>query len=90
MYDQPLFLQTLSRFAQTLPARYDLETVLSELAEHITAVFGLCGSGLTMADVGRLRLVPGLTDAAYELEREKGGTKRVYPLFLLLGRKSAV
>jgi ubiquinone/menaquinone biosynthesis C-methylase UbiE len=26
---------------------------------------------------------------AYELERERGGTKRVYPLFLLLGRKSA-
>ena len=26
---------------------------------------------------------------AYELEREKGGMKRVYPLFLLLGRKAA-
>lgn len=70
MYDQPLFLRTLSRFAETPPARYDLETVLSELTESITAVFGLCGSGLTMADVGRLRLVPGLTDAAYELERD--------------------
>jgi len=70
VYDQPLFLQTLSRFAETLPARYDLDAVLSELAENITAVFGLCGSGLTMADVGRLRLVPGLTDAAYALERD--------------------
>jgi ubiquinone/menaquinone biosynthesis C-methylase UbiE len=27
---------------------------------------------------------------AYELEREEGGMKRVYPLFLLLGRKAAV
>jgi ubiquinone/menaquinone biosynthesis C-methylase UbiE len=27
---------------------------------------------------------------AYELERERGGIKRVYPLFLLLGRRAAV
>lgn len=25
---------------------------------------------------------------AYEVEREKDGTKRLYPLFLLLGRKA--
>ena len=29
------------------------------------------------------------TVTAYELERERGGMKRVYPLFLLLGRKAA-
>lgn len=52
MYDQPLFLQTLSRFAVVLPSRYDLEAVLSELTESVTAVLGLCGSGVTMADEG--------------------------------------
>ena len=41
MYDQPLFLQTLSRFAAVLPARYDLEAVLTELTESATAVLGL-------------------------------------------------
>jgi hypothetical protein len=29
------------------------------------------------------------TVTAYELERERGGMKRVYPLFLLLGRGAA-
>ena len=43
MYDQPLFLQTLSRFAAVLPARYDLEAVLTELTESATAVLGLWG-----------------------------------------------
>src|SRR5450759_4421074 len=43
MYDQPLFLQTLSRFAVVLPARYDLEEALSELTESVTAVLGLSG-----------------------------------------------
>ena len=29
------------------------------------------------------------TETAYQLERERGGMKRVYPLFLLLGRRAA-
>jgi len=29
------------------------------------------------------------TVTAYELERDRGGTKRIYPLFLLLGRRAA-
>ena len=37
MYDQPLFLQTLSRFAAVLPARYDLEAVLTELTDRTSA-----------------------------------------------------
>jgi hypothetical protein len=44
MYDQALLLQTLSRFAVTLPARYALQEALSELTESVTAVLGLCGS----------------------------------------------
>jgi GAF domain-containing protein len=71
VYDQPLFLQTLSRFAVVLPARYDLEAVLGELTESVTAVLGLCGGGVTMAEEGRLRFVTAVTQASGELERSQ-------------------
>ena len=69
MYDQQLFLRTLSRFAVVLPAHYDLEAALSELTESVTAVLGLCGSGVTMAEEGRLRFVTAVTQASGDLER---------------------
>jgi len=69
MYDQSLFLQTLSRFARVLPAQYDLETALAELTESVTAVLGLSGSGVTMAEDGRLRFVTAVSRASGELER---------------------
>jgi GAF domain-containing protein len=71
VYDQPLFLQTLSRFAVVLPARYDLEATLSELTESVTAVLGLSGSGVTMAEEGRLRFVTAVSQASGELERNQ-------------------
>ena len=54
MHDESLFLQTLSRFAVVLPARYDLSDALSELTESVTAVLGLSGAWVTMADNGQL------------------------------------
>jgi GAF domain-containing protein len=71
MYDQPLFLHTLSRFAVVLPARYDLEAALGELTESVTAVLGLSGSGVTMAEEGRLRFVTAVSQASGELERNQ-------------------
>jgi len=71
MYDQPLFLQTLSRFAVVLPARYDLEAALSELTESVTAVLGLAGSGVTMAEDGRLRFVTAVNQVSGDLERSQ-------------------
>jgi GAF domain-containing protein len=71
MYDQPLFLHTLSRFAVVLPARYDLEDSLTELTESVTAVLGLSGSGVTMAEQGRLRFVTAVGQASRELERSQ-------------------
>jgi GAF domain-containing protein len=71
MYDQPLFLQTLSRFAVVLPAHYDLEVVLSELTESVTAVLGLVGSGVTLAEEGKLRFVTAVGEALDELERSQ-------------------
>jgi GAF domain-containing protein len=70
MYDQSLFLQTLSRFAVILPARYDLQEALSELRESVTAVLGLCGSWVTMADDGRLHFVTSVSEASAELVRD--------------------
>jgi GAF domain-containing protein len=69
MYDQPLFLQTLSRFAVILPARYDLQAALTELTESVTSVLGLFGSGVTMANDGRLRYVTSVIHTSGELER---------------------
>jgi GAF domain-containing protein len=70
MYNQRLFLQTLSRFATILPARYDLQEALRELTESVTAVLGLCGSWVTMADDEGLRFVTSVSQAWAELERD--------------------
>ena len=61
VYDQTLFLETLSRFARVLPVQYDLETALAELTESVAAVLGLSGSGVTMAEDGRLRFVTAVS-----------------------------
>ena len=71
MYDRPLFIQTLSRFAVVLPAHYDLEAALSELTESVTEVLGLSGSGVTMAEDGQLRFVTAVSHASGELERNQ-------------------
>jgi GAF domain-containing protein len=72
MYDQSLFIKTLSRFAVVLPARYDLEAALTELTESVTAVLGLSGAGVTMADeAGRLRFVTAVSQASGDLERNQ-------------------
>jgi GAF domain-containing protein len=70
MYDQSLLLQTLSRFAVILPARYDLQEALSELTESVTSVMGLCGSWVTIANDGRLGNVTSVSQASAELERD--------------------
>jgi len=60
----------LSRFAAILPARYDLQEALIELTESVTAVLGLCGTWVTMADDGHLRLLTGVSQASADLERD--------------------
>jgi GAF domain-containing protein len=70
MYDQPLFLQTLSRFALVLPTGCDLDVALTELTASVTAVLGLCGSGVMMGNDGRLRFMTTVTLPAADLERD--------------------
>jgi len=71
VYDQSLFLRTLSRFAVVLPAHYDLEAVLAELTDSVTSVLGLSGSGVTMAEEGQLRFVTAVSQASGDLERKQ-------------------
>jgi GAF domain-containing protein len=71
VYDQQLFLQTLSRFATVLPSRYDIDSTLAELTESVTEVLGLSGSGVTMAEEGRLHFVTAVSKASGELERNQ-------------------
>ena len=70
MYDESLFMQALSRFAEVLPERYDLQEALSELTESVTGVLGLCGSWVTMADGGGLQFLTAVSQASAELERD--------------------
>jgi GAF domain-containing protein len=70
MYDESLLLQTLSRFAVILPARYDLQEALSELTESVTSVLGLCGSWVTMAEDGQLRFLTAVSEASAKMERD--------------------
>ena len=60
----------MSRVAVILPARYDLQDALSELTESVTAGLGLCGSWVTMADGGQLRLLTSDSQASAELQRD--------------------
>jgi len=71
MYDNALFLDTLSRFAVVMPTSYDLEATLTELTGSVTAVLGLSGSGVTMAEGGRLRFVHAVSQVSGELERNQ-------------------
>jgi hypothetical protein len=52
MHDQSLFLQTLSRFAESLACALRLGVALTELTESVCSVLGLSGSGVTMAEEG--------------------------------------
>ena len=69
MYDEPLFLRTLSKLAHVLPAAYDVSAVLAELTASVTGVLGLAGSGVSLAEKGQLRFVTAVTAASSDLER---------------------
>ena len=70
VFDQPLFLRTLSRFAVALPGEYDLQQALTELTESVTAILDLAGSGVTLAEAdGRLGFATAVGAPYVELER---------------------
>lgn len=69
MYDQTLFMSALSRFARELPSRYDVDVALAELTETVTAVLELSGSGVSLAEQGRLRFVTAVSSDSVDLEQ---------------------
>ena len=72
MYDQQLFMKTLSRFSVVLPEHHDLDAAaLAELTRSVTAVLGLGGSGVTMAEEGQLQFVTAVSPDSEELERSQ-------------------
>ena len=76
MYDHARFVETLSGFARTLVGPYDVDRVLGELTEHVTAVLGLVGSGVTIVRDGRPRLASAVDPAAVDLEQTQQDHQR--------------
>lgn len=73
VYDQSLFMKTLSRFSVVLPEHHDLDAAaLAELTKSITAVLGLGGSGVTMAEQGQLHFATAVSPDSTELELSQG------------------
>lgn len=76
MYDQSLFLRTLSDFTRVLLTPYDVPTVLDELADHLTDVLDLLGSGVSLVDGGRLRFATAYGPAVAAAERAQDEHQR--------------
>src|SRR5664279_6417164 len=72
MFDQRLFMKALSRFAVVLPEHHDLDAAaLAELTKSVTAVLGLGGSGVTMAEEGQLQFAAAVNPDSKELEHSQ-------------------
>ena len=50
MYDHSLYLRTVSELGGRLLAPYDLDAVLTDLAERLAAVFDLAGAGIVRVE----------------------------------------
>jgi GAF domain-containing protein len=72
MFDQRLFMKTLSRFSVVLTEHHDLDAAaLAELTRSVTAVLGLGGNGVAMAEEGQLQFVTAVSPDSKELERSQ-------------------
>jgi GAF domain-containing protein len=69
MYDHQLFVRTLSDFTRVLLTPYDIHTALGELADRVTDVLGLAGSGVSLARGDRLEFGTAYGSAIAEVER---------------------
>jgi transcriptional regulator with GAF, ATPase, and Fis domain len=67
-----LFVKMLSRFSVVLQEHHDLDAAApAELTKSVTAVLGLGGSGVTMAEEGQLQFVTAVSPDSEELERSQ-------------------
>ena len=69
MHDQLSLLKALSAFTADLVRDYDMEDMLEKLAERVTDVLGLAGSGVSLDSGGRLTFVSAVTGQVAQLER---------------------
>jgi GAF domain-containing protein len=69
MHDQLRLLRTLSAFTADMVSDYDMEDMLERLAEGVTDVLGLAGSGVSLDVDGRLTFVSAVTGQVAQLER---------------------
>lgn len=69
MYDLQLYLRTLSEFARVLRTPNEAHIAVDELADRVTEVLGLAGSGVSLARDGRLEFDAGHGSAITEVER---------------------
>lgn len=68
MYDHRVFMHTVSEFTARLLTPYDVDTVLEDLMSRLVATLGLDGSGVALADEGRLRFATAVPDRMGVLE----------------------
>lgn len=62
-------MQALSEFAHTLANRFEVSEVLYRLAEHVVAILGVAGTGVSLVDQDdRLRPVTGINELTSLLE----------------------
>ena len=76
MHDHGLFLDSLSGFARTLVGSYDVDDVLQDLSETVTAVLGLVGSGVVLERDGQLHFANAVNPAAIKLEQTQQDHQR--------------
>jgi hypothetical protein len=61
--------EALVSFARTLARGYDISDVLHDLVEHVTAVLGVTGAGVSLVEDSHLRFVTANREAVTALER---------------------
>lgn len=77
VHDYPLFVRTLSEFTADLVSSYDTDVMLENLAQRVTAVLDLSGSGVSLAAAdGRLAFATAVPEPLRELERSQEAIQR--------------
>ena len=69
MYDHDLFVRTISEFTGKLLNHYEVTDVLGDLAERLTRLFALAGSGVTVGLDGRLQVAVTVPPELAPLEK---------------------
>lgn len=69
MYDDRLFVQTLSDFVRTLVQPYDPDAALNDLALRVAEVLQIRGAGVSLHEDGKLQMVTAIPPHLKPLEQ---------------------